>query len=324
MKKFSALICSGALFSSAFAADPVVGLPWFTGPLLTPSPYVVGLNHINIEPYVFYTDTNGRYNKDRKREDVVSEIQWFEQIPVQIGIANNVEFDIIPGLVTNSKSGQTQTSLADTTAALYYQVYRSPDDSLLPSVKMGLRVTFPTGKYHNLSIDKRGVDATSVGCYATTLTFALGKCYHIYGDHFLNFRTFFGYSYGFPRETTGLNTYGGADDTYGTIYVGSVYSWFLGLEYSLTKNWCLAFDLAYLYQNRTRFKGERGTILIPGEDVRIPAPIGTPSSDQWSMATAIEYNFNEHVGIITGPWFTLAGRNAGAFISWATAINLWF
>ncbi len=49
-----------------------------------------------------------------------------------------------------------------------------------------------------------------------------------------------------------------------------------------------------------------------------------PSSEQWSLAPAIEYDWSTHFGVISGVWFTVAGRNAPAFANWVTAANFYF
>jgi hypothetical protein len=45
---------------------------------------------------------------------------------------------------------------------------------------------------------------------------------------------------------------------------------------------------------------------------------------QYSLAPAIEYNWNIDLGVISGVWFTFAGKNAEAFASWVTALNYYY
>ena len=325
MKKIYSLLYIVAMASSIFAADPDEGTPWFTGPLLTPSPYTVDPGHINVEPYVFYSDTNGFYDGHSNRKDVVSYIQWYEQIPIQIGIAKGLEFDLVPSVYTNSKSDKSSTFLGDTLAALHYQAYKSPKNFWFPSIKVGARVLFPTGNFDRFNPSNSDVQSSGGGCYSTTFTLGLGKAYHMYQGHYINFRTYFGYTYSFPTHVEGFNTYGGGYGTYGTVYPGNSFTWLLGLEYNLTRNWVLAFDLQYSASNKTSFDGVIGTVnpISESEDP-VAAEIGSPSNWQWSIAPAIEYNFNTNWGIIAGPWFTIAGKNTGAFISVAAAVNIWY
>ena len=318
---FSILLLSFSLF----ADDPVEGLPWFTGPLLTPSPNTVGPGHVNLEPYVFYTDINGKFDKNGDQKKVISTIQWIQQFPFQFGIADGLEFDLIASVITNSRKGLSKTTMGDTIAALYYQLYQANEDSWIPSFKVGVRVQFPTGKAHRLDPQFEGIDATGGGSYATQFTFAFGKAYLVYDKHWFNIRTFFGYTYNFQTHTEGFNVYGGGFQTYGTVYPGNSFVWLLGMEYNLTTHWALSFDVQYLSNKKTTFKGEVGTKENPALGHALnPAKIGGPSNYQWSIAPGIEYNFNEHIGVIIGPWFTLAGKNISAYVSFVAAINIWY
>ena len=57
------------------------------------------------------------------------------------------------------------------------------------------------------------------------------------------------------------------------------------------------------WAGKTRFKGKT---LVPNT---------APPAAQFSLAPAIEYNWSSDIGIIFGPWFTIAGRNAVQLVS---------
>ena len=65
----------------------------------------------------------------------------------------------------------------------------------------------------------------------------------------------------------------------------------------------LGLDIHYLHQNSSRT---------------------TPSTEQFSLASCIEYNPSPNFGLKVGPWFTLAGRNSPAFFSGVTTIYWYF
>jgi hypothetical protein len=50
--------------------------------------------------------------------------------------------------------------------------------------------------------------------------------------------------------------------------------------------------------------------------------LSSGASRTWSLAPAIEYNFNSRVGIIAGAKFTVAGRNATAVVIPVAAVNI--
>lgn len=321
------LLAAGLTFSTALVAvdDPEFpGLPWFTGPLITGSANVLGPGHVNFQPYFNYQNTYGSYDANGDKQSQVSTIQWSENFPLQFGFANRFDMTITPNIYTNSKSGRSYTGFADTEAAIGYQVYRS--ENLFPSIKFTVRMTFPTGKFEDGDPENGGVELIGGGNYASTFALTFGKAYQIQGDHWINFRTRAAYTYGFSTEVSGFNAYGGGYGTKGTVYPGNRFTWTTGLEYSLTKHWALAMDLVYTTSSKTTFTGEVGTTAPITIDNPNPpaATVGSPGGWQWSLAPAIEYNFNQHWGLIGGSWFTFAGKNSSAFVTGTLSLNIYY
>ncbi|HEX2583220.1 MAG TPA: transporter, partial [Chlamydiales bacterium] len=102
----------------------------------------------------------------------------------------------------------------------------------------------------------------------------------------------------------GANAYGGDSSTNGLVRPGNAVQLIVSFEYTLTQNWALALDTYYQHLNRSTFSGNSD-----GKKV------GAPSSEQFSLAPAIEYNFSKKLGIIGGVWFSVASRNTPQFIS---------
>jgi len=70
-------------------------------------------------------------------------------------------------------------------------------------------------------------------------------------------------------------------------------------------------DIVYNHFNKTRFTGK--TIL----------PNTRPSAELFSIAPALEYNWNENIGIIGGTWLSLIGRNTASFTNAVIAFNIY-
>ena len=115
----------------------------------------------------------------------------------------------------------------------------------------------------------------------------------------------------------GYNLYGGGHHTRGTIYPGQSLVVLFGFEISLTQRWAIANDIQYLHVNKTHFKGRKG------KTNGVKNVVGFPSSEQFSLAPAIEYDFSAYVGVIAGVWFSVAGRNALDFASGVVAVNIY-
>ncbi len=73
------------------------------------------------------------------------------------------------------------------------------------------------------------------------------------------------------------------------------------------------------YANKSTFRGRPGE-SAPG----VPAVNGIPSSDQLSIAPAIEYNINDVSGFIGGGWFAVTGRNSPNFASVIISYTIMF
>src|SRR5262249_9767564 len=93
------------------------------------------------------------------------------------------------------------------------------------------------------------------------------------------------------------------------------------LEYSMTRNWVLALDVAYERDANTHVWGldrpASGAVLLPAA-----VELNSGTAHTWSLAPAIEYNFNSRVGIIAGAKLTVAGRNAAALLIPVAAVNI--
>jgi hypothetical protein len=138
------------------------------------------------------------------------------------------------------------------------------------------------------------------------------KLWHLYGIHYFEARFYSGYRIGTPASLCGLSVYGGGPGTHGTIYPGNIFFADIALQYNLSLNWAFACDIFYRRQDRNRFSG------------KTVSPAGLPSSEQFSLAPALEYNFSKDLGLIGGVWFTAAGRNTPQFINGLFSLNAYF
>jgi hypothetical protein len=93
-------------------------------------------------------------------------------------------------------------------------------------------------------------------------------------------------------------------------------------EYSVTRNWVLALDVVYQHDSNTHVSGY--DLHSGGAAGSAPAAfeLNSGPGHTWSLAPAIEYNFNSRVGVIAGAKLTVAGRNAGAVVIPVAAINI--
>jgi hypothetical protein len=233
-----------------------------------------------------------------------------------VGVTEKIAFKFTPGFVEKRNRGQTSVLFEDLPIQFDFQLYRENPNNHSPSVKLLIGETLPTGQYQKLDSTKLGTDSSGGGSFQSFLGIIFGRAYPISGMHYFRYRINPTYIYSAPVHVRGFNTYGGATNTAGKVYPGHTFRLLVGLEYSLTQRWTLALDLRAVYQSKTTFSGQKG-LTSTGR----VASIGGPANTNYSMAPAIEYNFNKKMGLVAGPWLSVAGKNSSEFLTWAIAFN---
>lgn len=292
--------------------------PWLVGPLLTPSAHVVPKGHINYEPYVYASTTFATYDKSWHSHNLPENIYTvYTQQLLQIGMPANMDFTLVPQFAWNHTHGASNWVLNDMVYGFDFQIYRRGKHSPWPSVKLALRGNFPLGKYQKLNPNKLGTDIGGSGSWTPAVSLDMSRLFWFGGHQFLALRWSVGYAFPTAVHVKGFNAYGGGHHTHGKVYPGQSLSTFIGMEYTWTQRWAFAFDFAYIHNNKTRFKGHKG--ITRG----ISNSVGGPSSEQFSIAPAFEYNWSAYVGMIAGVWFTVGGRNTTDFAQGIVAINIY-
>lgn len=284
-------------------------LPWFTGPLLSPSGRTVLPGSINIEPYLFWTVINGRYDNNWNYVSIPTFNTMVFLTQIQTGLANRIDFTTFPQVFYSETRGKSSWGFGDLPLGIGIQLVEGQDKNWIPYIKLSFSEFIPTGRYQKLNAKKLGTDAHGEGSYQTHIGLTISKLFFFGEEHYLNTRFNTRASLFQPVKVKGINSYGGDPTTNGKVYPGTIYRVIGGAEYSFNRHWVLALDMELSSRNRIRFKGQ--SIL----------PVNKPSSARLSAAPAIEYNWNSNVGVIIGSWFTITGRNTGKFVSAVGALN---
>lgn len=265
----------------AYTADDE---PYFAGTLLSTNPVNVAPAHWFIEPYLFIT---------RQTTAHLTSAQLILQL--ETGLNDWVDITLYPNFYCTHSNSHSFYLLGDTKLSFGFQVLYEEQGTSIPSFRLLIEESFPTGKYNHLNPHANRADATGSGAYETFFSAVLYKT-------LLPFTLNLSLSYMVPTKAhvKGLNAYGGTSHTNTHLCPGQQLTTDLGIEYSLTQCWILGLDLYYQHQNASSQ----------------PNPTtGTPSQDQFSIAPCIEYNPSPSFGCEIGSWFTLYTRNCSPFIS---------
>lgn len=318
---FFYLILSSSIFADEELIHdievPKTFSPWFTGPLITTSGYTLKPGHYNIEPYLFFTVNTGNYDEDWHVSSIPNFYTTRLQIQTKIGIVNGLDFQFFPQVYYRATQGEHAINIGDLPIGLNIQLLMAQLKDPWPAIKLSLKANIPIGKYQHLNPSRKRTDVTGNGSWLPGAALVFGKLFELSEFHYLETRLAFTYQVGTPVHVKGSNFYGGASNTDGTAYHGNIFLINGAVQYNFTQEWVFACDLQYHHNNNNRFSGFAGTDF-DGD----AASVTHPSSEQWSIAPAIEYNWSKNIGVIGGVWFSFAGRNTSQFVSGVVALNI--
>lgn len=295
--------------------------PFYTGPLLAPSAHVVPKGHLNLQPYLFWQKTFGTYTRTWHKQNGPSSIFLQPLLIVQYGFNDFMDFNLTTQAFYKRSGNQQDFNYGDTHFTVGFQLLKGFINTAWPACVFEAGMLFPTGKFQKLDPRKNGTDSTGEGSFTTTLSLNFQKNFNRIFRRTINpldyhpflFRWSFGYGLNSYVQVTGLNAYGGSPSTRGRVKPGNTFASVFAWEYSFTKNWVFATDWQYQYAPKTTFIGRDGG-----------ATMGGPANQSWSVAPAIEYNFNTNGGVLIGVWFPFAGRNSPRFVNGIVSLTYLF
>jgi hypothetical protein len=148
----SCCFCSQELFSEE-AAEKTVPLekPWFTGPLLAPTPYTPGAGLQDYQPHVFFENNRDHYNSNWGKEPIRHKDTLTFKPIFKFGITRRTQINVVPELSYKNSEGPNFWRIRDFSVAFYVQALE--DNTLVnlgrPDVKIGVHATAPVGKYNS-------------------------------------------------------------------------------------------------------------------------------------------------------------------------------
>jgi hypothetical protein len=289
---------------------------WWTGPLLAASPGTLPPGHFLIEPYVFDAIPRGHYDNDGTRHSGPHANNLGSQSYVLYGLTDRVSVGLIPRFGFNDPGNGRSSSkvgVGDLTVQAQYGLSRYAEGSWIPTTAFVIQETLPIGKYDRLG--DRPADGLGTGAYSTTLALYSQYFFWMPNGRILRTRLDFSYSISGSTSVRDVSVYGTGEGFRGRARPGNSTLIDAAWEYSVTRNWVLALDVEYQHGSNTR---------VAGLDLHRSSPfeLNSGPGHTWSLAPAIEYNFNSRVGVIAGAKLTVSGRNATALVIPVAAINI--
>jgi hypothetical protein len=297
---------------------------WWTGPILAAGANTLPKGHALIEPYVFSIISQGRYDEDGHRQGGPRRQSYGSLTYMLYGLVDDVTVGVIPRFGYNDVSVGEDSSgvqLGDFMVQGQYRFTQFREGSRVPTISLVIAETLPTGKYDRLRT--RPADALGSGAYTTT--FSLYSQSFLWMPNGRIMRTRLNVSYSIPDTVSveDVSAYGTTQGFRGQARPGRVFLVNSAWEYSLTRSWVLALDVVYQHDERTTLSGF--DFAPPGSNAQaIPVHRDFGWGEVFTLAPAVEYNWNSRMGVIVGTIFTVAGRNASANVIPVAAINMVF
>lgn len=289
---------------------------WWTGPLLAASPATLPQGHMLVEPYVFDSIADGSFDQSGARHSGARQNDYGSMTYVLYGLTDSLTVGVIPKFGFNDPgAGQLNSGIGmgDVTLQGAYRLTGFLDRGWLPATSLVIGETLPSGHYDRLG--ERTSAGSGAGAYTTMLS--LYSQYYLWMPNGRILRTRLDVSQAWSTHVgiADVSVYGTAQGFRGRAYPGDSTAIDSAWEYSVTRHWVAALDVAYAHSAATRVTGRYEAASITTD---------SGSSSSFSLAPAIEYNWSSAAGVIVGAKWTVAGRNTGAAIIPVAAINLVF
>jgi len=268
----------------------------WTGPLLASNANTLPQGHVYTEPYFFDGISGGEHSPGSSGF-------------YQYGLADNWTVGFQPFFSWGTQPHNRTIAVGDTKLLSQVRVSNFTPDHRVPSVAIVTNLVVPTGKYDRLGALKSGHGS---GAFAPEIGVNVQQ-YLLVGDRLLRGRINVLQRIPIETDVRDRSVYGTPLGFRGHARPGAKSTLILGAEYSLTKEWVLAFDVEADAWGRTKVRGRDAS----GAAFRATSP------KSWNVgfAPAVEYNWSDRAGAILGVWIVPKGHNTASSVTPAIAIQ---
>jgi hypothetical protein len=269
----------------------------WTGPLLASNAETLPQGHFYTEPYFFDVISGGEHNPGTSGF-------------YQYGLTDNWTVGVQPFLSLGTHKFNRGAAIGDFKLLSQVRLSHFTAEHRVPSVALVTNLILPTGKYDHLSALKNGHGA---GSFAPELGVNVQQYFLLKNGRLLRGRINILKDFPLRTEVTGRSVYGTDAGFHGHARPGSKTTVILGAEYSLSKEWVLAFDLERDQWGRTEVSGHDASGALVEHS--------SPKSWNIGFAPAVEYNWSDRAGVIVGVWIVPKGHNTQSSVTPAIAIQ---
>jgi len=268
----------------------------WTGPLLASNANTLPKGHVYTEPYFFDVISGGDHHPGSSGF-------------YQYGLKDNWTVGMQPFFSLGTQKYNREVAIGDFKLLSQVRVSHFTPDHRVPSVGLVTNLVLPTGKYDHLGALKQGHGS---GSFAPEIGVNVQQ-YFLLGDRLLRGRINVLHQFPLRTDVRDRSVYGTAPGFRGHARPGAKSTLIVGAEYSLTKEWVLAFDVEADAWSKTKVRGRDASGALVSET--------SPKSWNIGFAPAVEYNWSDRAGAIFGVWIIPKGHNTQSTVIPAIAIQ---
>jgi len=269
----------------------------WTGPMLASTAETLPHGHFYTEPYFFDVIVGGDHHPGSSGF-------------YQYGLADNWTVGLQPFFSLGTKRFNRNVAIGDFKLLSQVRLSHFTAEHRVPSVSLVMNLMIPTGKDDHLAALKQGHGS---GAFAPEIGVNVQHYFLLGNGRLLRARMNVLKNFPLRHDVSGRSVFGTGADFHGRAKPGSKTSVIAGVEYSVTKEWVLAFDVERDQWDHTK---------VVGHDAS-GAPVKQTSPKSWNVgfAPAVEYNWSDRAGIIAGVWIVPKGHNTQSSVTPAIAIQ---
>ncbi|MFL6734391.1 MAG: hypothetical protein ACJ8EY_06825 [Sphingomicrobium sp.] len=270
----------------------------WTGPLLASNAETLPKGHFYTEPYFFDVISGGKHNPGSSGF-------------YQYGLRDNWTVGIQPFFSLGVRRHNRDVAIGDFKLLSQVRLSHFTPEHRVPSVALVTNLVLPTGKHDHLGEFRSGHGS---GSFAPEIGINVQQYFLLKNGRLLRGRINILKDFPLRTDVRGRSVYGTGPDFRGRARPGSKTTMIVGAEYSLTREWVLAFDVEADHWGSTHVSGRHA----PGGPL-----VKQTSPGSWSVgfAPAVEYNWSDRSGAIFGVWIIPKGHNTHSSVTPAIAIQ---
>ena len=303
---FAALIASMIGARAQAASDPAEAERWqaamdtarWTGPLLASTAETLPQGHFYTEPYFFDGISGGEHHPGTSGF-------------YQYGIAPDWTVGMQPFFSLGTEKHDRGVAIGDFKLLSQVRLSRFTAKHRVPSIALVTNLVLPTGKDDHLGPLEQGHGS---GSFAPEIGINVQQYFLLENGRLLRARINVLKDFPLSHGVTGRSVFGTGSGFSGRARPGSKTSVIIAAEYSLSREWVVAFDVE---------RDQWGPTKVVGHDNPEGPVIRQTSPRSWNVgfAPAVEYNWSDRAGAIFGLWIVPKGHNTAASVTPALAIQ---